>query len=132
MRFFRCLALVLVLAAPALCAVNPIYTRLKAYRTYHEVESVDAQKVSLKVTTPAGATRTETYAVDPADVVVEGASSAVMGGYLNITIHHGFHDLTLPGTNGFTSFDVYPDADLRTSYVHGADGKKEKRRDRTR
>jgi hypothetical protein len=89
---------------------------------------LQAMKATVKVTTPGGATRTETYEIAPAGLILEGTSAAVKNGWLHAQIHHGHHDFTLPGEGGFTAFDIYPGQDIRTSYVHGPDGIEKKKK----
>jgi hypothetical protein len=82
--------------------------------------------VSLTVTNSANQSASRTYPVvldnHYGGVVTEGDATALLGGTISVKLPHDLHDLHVPGTGGFSEFDVYPESAMWESFIHGEEG----------
>lgn len=102
------------LAGPVTQSVTSARTGL----TYTLTADFRALRMSVRVSGPSGEVSASYPLIltEGQDFVTEGDSAALTGGWM-FAEHTDDSDLSLPGANGFTRFDIYPESSIYGSLV---------------
>jgi hypothetical protein len=106
---------------------GPVHETLYSGLGLHYDVTIDLPRhqLAVKVISPVGDTLARTYEVKMTNssggILTVGDAAALQGAWLSVIRPHD-EELSLPGTAGFTQFDVYPGRNLTEAFSKGPDG----------